>query len=204
VFGLIIDSLKYDGFGNVSFMKCGNGAITNFTYNEYTRRLEHLVLNTNISVGPTTRGDILNKEYTYDPLGRVQQVENCVLQSVTNQTQMGGNYTMTYGYDAYNRLATTSGTFDDASPQKNYTLAMQYNAAGGITVKDQTASNMDPKLSYNFDYRHNTTNVHQLEELKNNTSVNGLPEYIRLCVQCLRFVASGLAQRVQSKHSRHH
>ena len=121
----------------------------------------------------------MDKDYAYDPLGRVLSVENNITQNLASTIGMGGNYKSRYHYDEFNRLASSTGFFNDhstdVSDTANFTLAMQYNFAGGITQKSQSVNQLDPKFGYDLTYQYHATKVHQLDRIYNGFPTAGGP-----------------------------
>ncbi|WP_353118219.1 RHS repeat-associated core domain-containing protein [Myroides odoratus] len=73
--------------------------------------------------------------YGYDKNNNVKNMYNDFSQHAT--LNIGGTYAKTYSYDAFNRLASSTGHWEGLLEKRDYTLAMQYNKDHGIALKDQ-------------------------------------------------------------------
>jgi RHS repeat-associated protein len=147
----IVRYADYDGYGNMNYLKYGNGAVTTFSYGANNQRLIATDLETRTSASsPGTKSLILNKFFGYDQYGRIVSVANTPLTSGT--VAMGGSYANAYTYDAFNRLAETNATFTGAEGNLDYTLNMAYNDAGGIERKIMTSNTLSGKNRYDFNY----------------------------------------------------
>ena len=118
-----VEEIGYDKFGDRVYMRYGNGAETEYAYNDEMRRLDSLSL-----ASPHTT---LKRIYGYDAVGNIL--------SVTNRGT-GLLYTPpvshTYVYDNLYRLTEAHGNF--GNPQTGYDLAMSYDNMYRITGKTQS------------------------------------------------------------------
>ncbi len=111
-----LDSVKYDRFGAKTSQKYGNGLVTSYTYDSYTRRLSQITVADNSN---NPYGDI---QYGYDPVGNVTQVtSSCPW--LQNQ-----NFSETFTYDASDQLISASETNSGS-----YQLTVSYGNWGKIT-----------------------------------------------------------------------
>jgi RHS repeat-associated protein len=108
--------VKYDRFGAKTSQKYGNGLVTSYTYDSYTRRLSQITVADNSN---NPYGDI---QYGYDPVGNVTQVtSSCPW--LQNQ-----NFSETFTYDASDQLISASETNSGS-----YQLTVSYGNWGKIT-----------------------------------------------------------------------
>ncbi len=122
-----LSNIGYDKFEQRTYMKYGNGAETNYTYDPLNRRLGNL----KVHVG---NADIMNNTYTYDNVSNVMGVTNTGVAA----NVLGGAMVHNYGYDDLYRLSTANGTFTGVNGKTaNYTLAMGYDNLHNITSKKQ-------------------------------------------------------------------
>ncbi len=122
-----LSNIGYDKFEQRTYMRYGNGAETNYTYDPLNRHLGNL----KVHVG---NADIMNNTYTYDNVSNVKSVTN----TGAAANGLGGAMVHNYGYDDLYRLSTANGTFTGANGKTaNYTLAMSYDNLHNITSKKQ-------------------------------------------------------------------
>ncbi len=110
-----LDNVTYDRFGAKVSQEYGNGLVTNYSYNNLTRRLS----------GITTmdgNSQVSSFAYTYDNVGNVTQVTS-VCPWLTNR-----NFTETFTYDASDQLTAATET-----QHQGYQLAVSYGNWGKIT-----------------------------------------------------------------------
>ena len=118
-----VEEIGYDKFGDRVYMRYGNGAETEYAYNDEMRRLDSLSL-----ASPHTT---LKRIYGYDDVGNILSVTN---------SGTGLLYTPpvshTYVYDNLYRLTEAHGT--TGTPQTGYDLSMSYDNMYRITGKTQS------------------------------------------------------------------
>jgi RHS repeat-associated protein len=110
-----LDNVTYDRFGAKVSQEYGNGLVTNYSYNNLTRRLS----------GITTmdgNSQVSSFAYTYDNVGNVTQVTS-VCPWLTNR-----NFTETFTYDASDQLTAATET-----QHQGYQLVVSYGNWGKIT-----------------------------------------------------------------------
>ena len=110
-----LDNVTYDRFGAKTSQAYGNGLVTNYSYNNVTRRL----------MGITTTGNgtpLSQIQYTYDLVGNVTQVIS-INPWLQNQT-----FSETFTYDASDQLVSASET-----QAQSYQLAVTYGNWGKIS-----------------------------------------------------------------------
>lgn len=169
---LVIDKALYDGFGNLQQLVYGNGAKTDFTYNNFSRRLSNVSLEVNTPAGIT---EVLNKDYSYYGSGNVAGVVNHSGEYTTtgvNSVQLGGQYQFEYEYDAFNRLSKTvspsnfrGGTYELTMGNEEET----YNKAGGILEKEQVYPSGNSEHNYHFEYSYQS-GTHRIHEIENHST----------------------------------
>jgi len=122
-----INSIVYDKFGSRTSLEYGNGVISQYTYNNQTRRLSELT---------TTNGTDMFQDisYSYDIVGNILSISN----TGSTVSGLGGGFSFNYAYDSLYRLASSYGNGADDNQQ--YTLAMEYTPSGNIYKKALTAS----------------------------------------------------------------
>ncbi len=159
----IIDSIRYDGFENISRIRYGNGTQTNFTYDGYAKRLSTQQLD-------VTGGRLLDKTFTYNATNNVHTVVNTASGITVGSVKFGGEYDHTYTYDNANRLTQSISDYGDPDQNNNQNyleLNMTYNADGGINSKELI--NLDRQGSsllyhnYDNDYTYQSAKPHQLD-----------------------------------------
>ena len=143
-----ITEIGYDRFGQRSYMKHGNGAVTRYEYDD-VRRLCHL----DVTAGGNR---IIDNDYSFDPVGNVTGLTNNAPLPGTGSA--GGRMTHTYGYDTLYRLSEASGQYTTAGGSAGYLLSMTYDAMHRITRKQQSMTRTEAgaagafEASYTLDY----------------------------------------------------
>ena len=117
-----VEEIGYDKFGDRVYMRYGNGAETEYAYNDEMRRLDSLSL-----ASPHTT---LKRIYGYDAVGNILSVTN-------SGTGLLHDFPVshTYVYDNLYRLTEAHGT--TGSAQTGYDLSMSYDNMYRITGKTQ-------------------------------------------------------------------
>ena len=117
-----VEEIGYDKFGDRVYMRYGNGAETEYAYNDEMRRLDSLSL-----ASPHTT---LKRIYGYDAVGNITSVTN-------SGTGLLHDFPVshTYVYDNLYRLTEAHGT--TGSAQTGYDLSMSYDNMYRITGKTQ-------------------------------------------------------------------
>lgn len=117
-----VEEIGYDKFGDRVYMRYGNGAETEYAYNDEMRRLDSLSL-----ASPHTT---MKRIYGYDAVGNILSVTN-------SGTGLLHNFPVshTYVYDNLYRLTEAHGT--TGSAQTGYDLSMSYDNMYRITGKTQ-------------------------------------------------------------------
>ena len=143
-----ITEIGYDRFGQRSYMKHGNGAVTRYEYDD-VRRLCHL----DVTAGGNR---IIDNDYSFDPVGNVTGLTNNAPLPGTGSA--GGRMTHTYGYDTLYRLSEAAGQYTTAGGSAGYLLSMTYDAMHRITRKQQSMTRTEAgaagafEASYTLDY----------------------------------------------------
>ena len=103
-----LDNIIYDRFGAKTSQDYGNGIVTQYTYNDTTRRLSEIA---------TNNGALIN--YTYDLVGNVTQVAS-TCPWLPNQS-----FTENFNYDSTDQLVS-------ANEAQSYQLAVNYGNWGKV------------------------------------------------------------------------
>ncbi|MBO4282083.1 MAG: RHS repeat protein [Bacteroidales bacterium] len=93
-----LDNVSYDRFGAKLHQEYGNGLVTDYDYDNTTRRLSQ------ITVTDNSNNPYSDIQYTYDPVGNVTQVA-----SSYSWTQ-GQAFTEAFAYDASDQLVSAAET----------------------------------------------------------------------------------------------
>ena len=142
----LVDSIRYDKFGDRVAVYFGNGTSQTYTYNPLSRRLGNLQGRT------STNALMQNITYDYDGVGNVTEVDNVATAIGT----LGGPYTCTYTYDALNRLATT----ECQQGNRGYTEQRTYHNDGRIATYNLNGTRRG--YSYNATQPHTLKNIYTL------------------------------------------
>ena len=120
----LIESQKYDKYGNLTYRKMGNGTETKYDYDE-----KRLHLNT---MSLTSNGvKMMENVYKYDNVDNILGISN----AAAPNGEIGGTYSHSYQYDELNRLISASGKAKD----KNYELLMRYDVMSNPLQKDSVS-----------------------------------------------------------------
>ena len=134
-----LDNIIYDKFGAKTSQDYGNGIVTQYTYNDTTRRLSEIA---------TNNGALIN--YTYDLVGNVTQVTS-VCPWLQNQS-----FTENFSYDSTDQLIS-------ANEAQSYQLAVNYGNWGKIMQYDLTQTDMlnnaTSQISRSLTYPSHANNV---------------------------------------------
>ena len=118
-----VQEIGYDKFGDRIYMKYGNGAETEYAYNDEMRRLDSLSL--------ASSGYTLKRTYGYDDVGNITSTS-----VAASGTLLYTPVSHTYGYDNLYRLTEAHGNFGNT--ETGYDLAMSYDNMYRITGKTQS------------------------------------------------------------------
>ena len=118
-----VEEIGYDKFGDRVYMRYGNGAETEYAYNDEMRRLDSLSL-----ASPHTT---MKRIYGYDAVGNILSVTNSGTGLLHDSP-----VSHAYVYDNLYRLTEAHGT--TGSAQTGYDLAMSYDKMYRITGKTQS------------------------------------------------------------------
>lgn len=174
---MIVSSILYNGYGQISRLDYGNGTYTEYDYDAsggsgFKKNTLFRATTTAKEQGATTPTTVLERNYTYNTQGMVTTLDRAVAGSLMNTTA-GTTVALSdqYNYDAFGRFDHHHHAIGGSTA---YTLEMTYNKAGGITQKDALATGITnaPALNYTLDYSYTPGN-HQLsfvEDQKSGTS----------------------------------
>jgi RHS repeat-associated protein len=186
----IVESINYDGRGNIDEMVYGNGTITNYEYADRTWTLMGSMV-IGKPVGGSTAVALLDRTYSYNSLGGIGTMQRVMDQSLVQPGET--DHTFNFSYDSYKRLL--EGKLDIAGVGPSYEVSTNYNDAGGITSKfskvepgTQTLANNAAAMSYDIVYNYNPAKPHQLEEAVDQMSGN---------TQHFTYNASGSIKQIQ-------
>ena len=141
-----VEEIGYDKFGDRVYMRYGNGAETEYAYNDEMRRLDSLSL--------TSPHTTLKRTYGYDDVGNITSTS-----VAASGTLLYAPVSHTYVYDNLYRLTEAHGNFGNT--ETGYDLAMSYDNMYRITGKTQSIRqtgiqfagtlNAGYDLSYSYD-----------------------------------------------------
>ncbi|GJM65027.1 SpvB/TcaC N-terminal domain-containing protein [Persicobacter diffluens] len=124
-----VDQLGYDKFEQRTFLKYGNGTVTNYSYEPKRRRLANMQ-------AYTAKGRaMMDNHYGYDAVNNILSLQNRAEKPESNL--MGGGSVYNYEYDELYRLTHAEGQHFGSNHEHRYQMDMAYNKAGAITHKAQ-------------------------------------------------------------------
>ena len=142
----LVDSIRYDKFGDRTAVYFGNGTTQHYSYNPTSRRLGNLQGRTSANA---LMQDII---YEYDAVGNVTKTDNAAVAIGT----LGGPYSCAYTYDHLNRLTATNCQQGNVG----YTEQRTYLDDGRIATYDLNGTRRG--YSYNATQPHTLSNIHTL------------------------------------------
>ena len=142
----LVDSIRYDKFGDRTAVYFGNGTTQHYAYDPLSRRLGNLQGRTATNV---LMQDII---YEYDAVGNVTKTDNAAVAIGT----LGGPYSCAYTYDHLNRLTATNCQQGNVG----YTEQRTYLDDGRIATSDLNGTRRG--YSYNATQPHTLSNIHTL------------------------------------------
>jgi RHS repeat-associated protein len=170
----IIESISYDGRGNIDQMIYGNGTVTNYKYADRTWNLMGSMVIGKPS-GGSTAVPLLDRTYSYNSLGVIGSINRVMDQSLVQPGET--DHTFSFSYDAYNRLL--QGGLDISGVGPSYDVSTSFNDAGGITSKmsnvsqgSQTLAANAAEMTYDLSYNYNASKPHQLDVVVDQISGN--------------------------------
>ena len=142
----LVDSIRYDKFGDRTAVYFGNGTTQHYAYDPLSRRLGNLQGRTATNV---LMQDII---YEYDAVGNVTKTDNAAAAIGT----LGGPYSCAYTYDHLNRLTATNCQQGNVG----YTEQRTYLDDGRIATYDLNGTRQG--YSYNTTQPHTLRNIYTL------------------------------------------
>jgi RHS repeat-associated protein len=150
-----VDQSGYDEYEQRTYLRYGNGAETQYTYDNKRRRLTQL--KTNTAAGRALQ----NNTYSYDAVNNVLGIVNDVQ---AQNDRLGGYAKQDYHYDNLYRLDSASGTYNGFSETSNYGAKISYDNLYNIVhkriigVKDHS---YDQSYTYGGAAPHQATQIGQ-------------------------------------------
>jgi RHS repeat-associated protein len=149
-----IDAVRYDQFGEATYVRTGTGVETRYAF-EPTRRFLASIDTDATSVSQfdgTVSGarPLQRLRYRYDAVGNVRDATNRLYESSgdTKITDLGpspvnnvpGPSQAGYTYDGHYRLTAAAGTYVDQKENRNYTYGTDWDDNGTLVSKHQTTT----------------------------------------------------------------
>lgn len=150
-----VAQLGYDKFEQRTFLRYGNGTVTNYAYEPDRRRLAHMDVTL-----PSGRA-ILQNDYGYDAVSNILSIANKA--PGIQQLQLGGPASQTFEYDNLYRLTHATGVCTGFNHQDRYDLRMAYSNTHDIVRKTQTHLRDSTKVehtSHDLVYTYDTVRLH--------------------------------------------
>ncbi len=136
-----ITKLLYDEFGQRTNLVYGNGTKTTYSYDDKTRRLDHLT--TMLKDGRT----IQNIAYDYDLVGNVGETWNNI-QVPTNTALPAGPVKQKFEYDDLYQLVDGKGWYSfGPGKENNYHNEFFYDTIGNFVKKNQVHKVIQPSTT---------------------------------------------------------
>jgi RHS repeat-associated protein len=149
-----ISAVRYDQFGEATFLRTGTGVETRYTYQPARRFLATVDTDARAAAqydGTTSTARPLQRlRYTYDSVGNVRDATNKLydLPTDTKVTDLGpppvnnvpGPSQHAYTYDGHYRLIGGTATYVDRTELRQYTYESDYAANGTLVSKRQVTT----------------------------------------------------------------
>ena len=128
---------QYDEFLRARYDRLGNSATTERTYDPDRQWLTgQRTVSPNRTVSKRQYTEIQDLKYTYDDVGNPLTYRNELPAPRSNL--FGGATAQTYAYDPYERIATGSGEWQQASGKvRRHTFTIDYDENSNVTFKNQ-------------------------------------------------------------------
>jgi RHS repeat-associated protein len=161
-----VNDRRYDEFLVPAAIDYGNGATTSWSYEPLTRWLKNVrtvSADRPLKGNPAAYAEVQDQSYKYDDVGNPETYSNDVPSTVTNL--FGSPVTMTYTYDPYDKLVSSTG---DAKVWKNtrtYAFGLDFDDAGNVEQKtqvDKLGSKVQSATSYSFNRTFDADGPHQV------------------------------------------
>ena len=156
-----LKDITYDEFGQRTRLELGNGVVTNYEYDDKTRRLDN-ILSSN-EQGYTLQ----NMAYSYDLVGNILGTDNAPFMTFNDAPL---SVTQEYGYDDLHRLIAAEGQYRTGTDRVDrYLNAFEYDSIGNFSVKDQDHHDYRPsdgskrerrETTYNYIYKYESSRPH--------------------------------------------
>lgn len=149
-----VDEVRYDQFGEATYLRTGTGVETDYTY-EPTRRFVAGIATDSTAVaqydGTTSTARPLQRlQYTYDAVGNVLDTVNRLYESAGDDvvTKLGpppvnnvpGPSQQSYLYDGHYRLTGGVATYVDRLENRGFTYQADYAPNGNLLAKRQATT----------------------------------------------------------------
>jgi RHS repeat-associated protein len=139
-----IKVLRYDEFGQRTYIEYGNGVKSTYGYDPLTRRLKNL-----LTEAPDGRV-FQNLHYTYDLVGNILTIKN-LINTPTQTALPAGPVIQEYNYDDLYQLTEARGHYNFGPGKQNlYTNRIEYDTIGNITLKEQRHWIRQPSLEPHY------------------------------------------------------
>lgn len=149
-----LDEIRYDQFGEVTYLRTGTGVETRYEREPTRRFLAEIATDSTATEqfdGTTSPSRPLQRlEYNYDAVGNVRDVANRLYErnndsAVTDlgpppENNVPGPSQQAYTYDGHYRLVGAVGTYVDRKENRDFTFETDYAANGNLLSKRQVTT----------------------------------------------------------------
>lgn len=133
-----LNDRRYDEFLTPAAADYGNGATTTWAYDDLTRWLSNVRTVSNdrpLKGNAPEYTEVQDQSYTYDAVGNPLTATNAVPATVSNL--FGSPVSMTYRYDAYDRLVSAKGSAAIWNATRTFSFDLGFDDAGNVVSKAQ-------------------------------------------------------------------
>jgi RHS repeat-associated protein len=142
--GTIVGEIRYDQFGQRSYIRYGNGVETTYTHDPNMERLSDVATTTPVD------GRVQQLHYAYTPVGNIDSLKNTIPQQT-----ISGPTAFSFEYDDLDQLTHATGSYQSLVTSRDFVLDMEYDRIGNITrnyVKASSGGLVDDALSRDNQY----------------------------------------------------
>jgi RHS repeat-associated protein len=162
----LIDEMSYDGYGNVVYMKYGNGSENSFGYHSITRGL----LSSNVRAelqGSSTQQQLLGRQYQYNSLGMLSESELTPARPLLGVSPFA-NRRLETTY-SYNSLLQLTGAETKVNGNTVYDVTTSFLPAGRVHTKSSSPTSGTPYVDSGLDYQstitYSTSKPNQIDQV---------------------------------------
>lgn len=146
----LIDEISYDGYGNIVYMKYGNGSENSFSYHTITRGLLSSSAEGKLA-GGSTQLQLLDRQYEYNSLGMISKSDLTPHRQFLSPALIS-NPTLETSY-TYNSLLQLTRAEMEVNGNTIHSVTTGFHPAGRLKLKTSTPTSGIPYVNSGLDYQ---------------------------------------------------